>query len=75
MKDEGGFVDLDALAGKKSVSRAVGKSGSSSKGLIDGAPEPEVQNFIERFKKKDIQEENINLDINFNILMAEIILK
>ena len=25
--------------------------------------------------KKDIQEENINLDINFNILMAEIILK
>lgn len=26
--------------------------GSNTKGLIDGAPEPEVQNFIERFRKK-----------------------
>ena len=30
LKDEGGFLDLDALAGKKSVSGAVGKSGTSS---------------------------------------------
>lgn len=28
------------------------QSGSGSKGLIDGAPEPEVQNFIERFKER-----------------------
>ena len=28
------------------------QSGTGSKGLIDGAPEPEVQNFIERFKEK-----------------------
>lgn len=28
------------------------ESGSSSSGLIDGAPEPEVQNFIERFKER-----------------------
>lgn len=30
LKDEGGFLDLDALAGKKSVSGAVGKSGSKT---------------------------------------------
>ena len=30
LKDEGGFLDLDALAGKKSVSGAVGKSGSNT---------------------------------------------
>lgn len=30
LKDEGGFLDLDALAGKKSVSGAVGKSGTPS---------------------------------------------
>ena len=30
LKDEGGFLDLDALAGKKSVSGAVGKSGSKA---------------------------------------------
>ena len=30
LKDEGGFLDRDALAGKKSVSGAVGKSGTPS---------------------------------------------
>lgn len=35
LKDEGGFLDLDALAGKKSVSGAVGKSGTSSIGRMD----------------------------------------
>ena len=45
LKDEGGFLDLDALAGKKSVSEAVGKSGSNPKNVFPENPDdllPEI---------------------------------
>ena len=51
---QGRVVDKlkDAVSGVRKSSGKAYQSGSGSKGLIDGAPEPEVQNFIERFKER-----------------------
>lgn len=50
------YVDPSGHCKQHCKNNGVGSSGedggSNTKGLIDGAPEPEVQNFIERFRKK-----------------------
>lgn len=59
LKDEGGFLDLDALAGKKSVSGAVGKSGSKSG---SGSKFQEVFDLADNYTLSDDTFDNHILD-------------